>query len=81
MKGREKGPLGIQKRRWMDNIKMHVGDIGMGCMYWLNLAHDRDHYRSLVNAVIKLRIPKLAEKLLSSCTTVDVICHLRCGVV
>jgi hypothetical protein len=41
----------------VDNIKMGVGEIGFGGVYWLDLAQDKDHSRALVNAVMNLRVP------------------------
>jgi hypothetical protein len=42
-----KRPLGISRRRWEDNIKMGLRDIGWGGMDWIHLAQDRDHWRLL----------------------------------
>jgi hypothetical protein len=52
-----KRPLGRPRRRWVDNIKMdlrEIGSVGMDC---IDLAQDRDQWRALVNAVIYPRIP------------------------
>jgi hypothetical protein len=43
--------------RWEDNIKMDLGEIGWGGMYWIDLAQDRDQWRALVNTVMNLRVP------------------------
>jgi hypothetical protein len=51
------GPLERPRRRWEDNIKMDIQDVGYGSMDWIELAQDRDRRRALVNAVIKLRVP------------------------
>ena len=51
-----KGPLGRPRRRWEDNIKMDL-KVGCGDMDWIELAHDRDGWRALVNAVMNLRVP------------------------
>ena len=50
-------PLGSPKRRWEDNIKMDLQEIGCGVMEWIDLAQDRVRWRALVNAVMNLRVP------------------------
>jgi hypothetical protein len=45
------------RRRWEDNIKMALQRVGCGGMDWIDLAHDRDRWRALVNAVMNLRVP------------------------
>jgi hypothetical protein len=50
-------PLGRPRRRWEDNIKMDLREVGCGGMDWINLAQDRDRWRALVNAVMNLRVP------------------------
>jgi hypothetical protein len=52
-----KRPLGRPRRRWVDNIKMDLGEMGWDCMDWIDLAQDRDQWRPLVNTVINLRVP------------------------
>jgi hypothetical protein len=52
-----KRPLGIPRRRWEDNIKMDLQEVGCGFMHWNKLAQDRDRRRALVNAVMNLRVP------------------------
>jgi len=49
--GKRKGkiPLGRTWRRWEDNIKMDLLEVGCGVMDWIELAHDRDRWRALVN--------------------------------
>jgi hypothetical protein len=42
---------------WEDNIKMELQELGCGGMDWIDLAQDRDRWRTLVNAVMKLRVP------------------------
>jgi hypothetical protein len=49
--------LGRQRRRWVDNIKMNLGEIGWDDVDWIDLAQDRDQWRALVNTVINLRVP------------------------
>jgi hypothetical protein len=57
--GRPEGrrPLGRPRRRWEDNIGMNLGEIGFGDVDWINLARDREKWRSLVNTVMNLRVP------------------------
>jgi hypothetical protein len=43
--------------RWEDNIKMDLQEVGCGCMDWIDLAQDRYRWRTLVNAVMNLRVP------------------------
>jgi hypothetical protein len=50
-------PLGSPRRRWVDNIKMDLSEIGWDGMDWIDLAQDRDQLRALVNAVMNLRVP------------------------
>ena len=49
-------PLGRPKRRWVDNIRMDL-QLGCGYMDWIGLAQDRDRWRTLVSAVMNLRVP------------------------
>jgi len=51
-----KKPLGRPRLRWEDNIKMVLQEVGCGGMDWIELAQDRDRYRTLVNAVINFRV-------------------------
>ena len=50
-------PLGRPRRRWVDNIRMDLQDVGCGYMDWIGLAQDRDRWRTLVSAVMNLRVP------------------------
>jgi hypothetical protein len=50
-----KRPLGRPKRRWEDNIRMELREIGWGGMDWIDPAQDRDQWRALVHTVMNLR--------------------------
>ena len=54
-----KRPLERARRRWMDNIRMDLQEVGCGYVDWIGLAQDRDRdrWRTLVSAVMKLRVP------------------------
>jgi hypothetical protein len=52
-----KRPLGRQRRRWEDNIKMYLHEARCGVIDWIELAEDRDRWRALVNAVINFSVP------------------------
>ena len=49
-------PLGRPRRRWVDNIKMDLQDVGCGYMDWIGLAQDKDTWWTLVSAVMNLRV-------------------------
>jgi hypothetical protein len=51
-----KRPIGRPSRRWEDNIRMDLREIGWGRMDWIDLAQDRDQWRALVNTVMNLRV-------------------------
>jgi hypothetical protein len=51
-----KRPLGRQRRRWVDNIKMGLREIGWDGMDCSELAQDRDQWRALMNTVMNLRV-------------------------
>ena len=52
-----KRPLGRPRRRWVDNIRMDLQEVGCRYMDWIGLAQDRDRWRTLVSAVMNLRVP------------------------
>jgi hypothetical protein len=56
-KSEGKRPLGRPKRRWKDNIKMDFQEFGGGRKDWMELAQDRDRWRSLVGKVRNFRVP------------------------
>jgi len=58
-------PLGRPRRRWEDNIKMDLQEVGCGGMDWIELAQDRDRWWALVNAVMNLWVPHLLTYLLT----------------
>jgi hypothetical protein len=62
-----KRPLGRPRRRWVDNIKIDLSEIGRDGVDWIDTAQDRDQCRVLVNTVLNLQIPLNAEKFLSLC--------------
>jgi len=55
LKGRRQ--LGRPRRRWVDNIRMELQEVGCGYMNWIGLAQDRDKWRMLVSSVTNLRVP------------------------
>jgi len=59
MVGRLEGkrPLGRPNLRWKENIKMDIQELGFGVMDWIELAQVEDRWRTLVNAVMNLRVP------------------------
>jgi hypothetical protein len=50
-------PLGRPRRRWLDDIRMDLVEVGCGDVDWIGLAQDRDRWRALVNSVLNLRVP------------------------
>jgi hypothetical protein len=55
-KSEEKRPLGRPRRRWVDNIRMDLGEVEGGDVDWICLAQDRNRWRALVNSVLNLRV-------------------------
>ena len=64
-------PLGRPRRRWVDNIRMDLQEVGYGYMDWIGLTQDRDRWRTLVSAVMNLRVPWNAGNFLTSCKPVS----------
>jgi hypothetical protein len=56
-KPERKRPLGRPRRRWVDNIRMVLVEVGLGDVNWICLAQDRERWRVIVNSVLNLRIP------------------------
>jgi hypothetical protein len=56
-KSEGKRPIGRPRRRWVDDIKIDLREIGWYGMAWIHLAQDRDQWRALVNSVINHRVP------------------------
>jgi hypothetical protein len=56
-KPKGKGPLGRPRRKWVDNIRMDLGEVGWGDVDWIGLAKDRNRWRALVDSVLNLRVP------------------------
>ena len=52
-----KSPLGRPRRRWEDNIKMDLQEVGRCCGDWMELVQDRDRWRPLVSTVMNYRVP------------------------
>jgi hypothetical protein len=52
-----KRPLGRPRRKWMDNIRMYLGEVGWDDVDWIGLAQDRSRWRALVDSVLNLRVP------------------------
>jgi hypothetical protein len=54
-----KRPLGRPRRRWVDNIRMDLGEVGRGDVDWIGLAQDRNKWKALVNSVLNLRFHEM----------------------
>jgi hypothetical protein len=52
-----KRPLGEPRHRWVDNIRMDLGEVVWGDVDWIGLTKDRNRWRALVNSVLNLRVP------------------------
>ena len=52
-----KRPFGRTRHRWEDNIKMHLQEVGWGCMDWIDLTQNWGRGRVLVNAAMNVRVP------------------------
>jgi hypothetical protein len=56
-KPERKRPLGRPRCRWVDNIRIDLGEVGWSGVDWIGLAKDRNRWRALVNSVLNLRVP------------------------
>jgi hypothetical protein len=52
-----KGALGRPRCRWADNVRMDLGEVGLGDVDCIDLAQDRNRWRALVNSVLNLQVP------------------------
>ena len=66
-----KRPLGRTRCKWVDNIRMDFQEVGCGYMDWIGLAQDRDSWRTLVSAVMNIRVPWNEGNFLTSCKPVS----------
>ena len=64
-------PLERPRRRWVDNIRMDLLEVGYGFMDWIGLVQDRDRWQTLVSAVMNLRVPLNTGNFLTSCKPVS----------
>jgi hypothetical protein len=64
-----KRPLGRPRHRWVDNIRMDLGEVGWGDVDWIGMAKDRNRWRALVNSALNHRVPRNAGKLSSGLTS------------
>jgi hypothetical protein len=69
VKPEERRPLGRPRRRWVENIRMDLGQVGWGDVDWIGRAQGRNRWRALVNSVLNLWVVCNALKLLSGLTT------------
>jgi hypothetical protein len=67
--GKRKGkrPLRRLKRRWQDNIRMDLREVGREGVDWMHLVHGTDQWRALVNVIMNLRVPYNAGNFLPGC--------------
>jgi hypothetical protein len=56
-KSEGKRPMGRPRRRWMDNIRIDLVEVGWGDVDWIGLVQDRGRWRALVNSVLNIRVP------------------------
>jgi hypothetical protein len=68
-KPERKRPLGSPRHRWVDNIRMDLGEVGWDDVDWIGLAKDRNRWRALVNSVLNLRVPMKCWETIKCLTT------------
>ena len=73
-------PMRRPRRRWVDNIRTDLQEVGCGYMDWIGLVQDRDRWRTIVSAVLNLRVPWNAGNFLTSCKPVSFSRTLHHGV-
>jgi hypothetical protein len=56
-KPERKIPPGRPRHKWVHNIRMDLGEVGWGYVYWIGLAQNRNRWRALVNSVLNLQVP------------------------
>jgi hypothetical protein len=66
-----KKSLGRSRRKWEDNVKIDLQEVGCGAIDWIKLAEDRERWRALLNAVMNLRVPYNTGNFLTSCKPVS----------
>jgi hypothetical protein len=72
-----KRPLGRPRRRWVDNIKIDLRDVGWGGMECIDLSQDRDQWRAPVNTVMNLRLPQNFGEFSRRARLLEVSCYYR----
>jgi hypothetical protein len=76
-----KSPLGRPRCRWVDNIRMDLGEVGSGDVGWIDLAQDRNRWRVVVNSILNFQVPQNAENLSSGRTTGGLSCSTQLNLV
>jgi hypothetical protein len=74
-------PLGRPRRRWVDIIRLDLGEVGWGDVDWIGLAKDRNRWRAVVNSVLNLRVPLNAGKLSSGLTPIGLSSSVQLHIV
>ena len=64
----EKEPLGRPRRRWLNNIRLDLQEVGRGYVDWIGLAQNTGSWRTLVSTAMNIRYPCIAGNFLTSCT-------------